>query len=164
VRADQSAQVPYCGGPLHNAHYLRKPRGGPPDLCEAFEVRFSLCCGRAGCRRRILPPSVRFWGRRVYWAPVMLLVSALRQGQHPIVTLQRLNALCGVWRSTVKRWQRYFQELFPQDIGYRRICGRLIPPIGPDQLPGELLARFYRSCWQPESALANCLRALAMGP
>jgi hypothetical protein len=44
---------PTVGGPLHDAHYLRKPRGGPPDLCEALEVRFSLCCGRAGCRRDV---------------------------------------------------------------------------------------------------------------
>ena len=90
--------MPFCGSPLHDAHYQRKPRGGPHDLQEAFEVRFSLCCGRPGCRRRVLPPSVRFWDRRVYWAPVLLLVSALRQGQKPAVTMEHLKAFCHVWR------------------------------------------------------------------
>lgn len=156
--------MPFCGGPLHCAHYPRKPRGGPPDLQEAFEIRFSLCCARAGCRRRVLPPSVRFWGRRVYWAPVLLLISALRQKQNPDVTLERLKGFCGVWRSTVKRWQRYFRELFPQSVTYRRLSGRLIPPIAADQLPGALLARFCQAFPEPEAALVGCLRTLALGP
>jgi hypothetical protein len=71
----------------------------------------------------MLPPSVRFWARRVYWAPVVLLVSALRQGQNPDITLTRLKGLCGVWRTTVKRWQRYFKELFARSVNYRRLSG-----------------------------------------
>lgn len=110
-----------------------------------------------------MPPSVRFWGRRVYWAPVVLLVSALRQGLHPLVTLQRLQALCGVWRSTVKRWQRYFRELFADSIGFRRLCGRLMPPIDRDRLPAALLERFCHNRPAHE-VLAACLTALAMGP
>jgi hypothetical protein len=156
--------MPFCGGPLHSAHYRRKPRGGPPELKEAFELRFSLSCGREGCRRRVLPPSVRFWQRRVYWAPVMFLVTALRQGHRPEVTFQRLKALCGVWRSTVKRWRRYFQTLFAQSIQYRRLAGHLIPPIAKERLPRQLLSRFCQGCRQPEDALVNCLRALALGP
>lgn len=156
--------MPYCGGPLHSAHYERKPRGGPHDLCEAFVVRFSLCCGRAECRRRIMPPSVRFWGRRVYWAPVMLLVSALRQGQNPDITLQRLKGLCGVWRSTVKRWQRYFLNLFPQTIACRRLSGHLMPPVDPDSLPRGLLARFCQTFRDPQIAIVKCLQTLALGP
>ena len=156
--------MPFCGGPLNCAHYQRKPRGGPPDLAEAFEVRFSLCCGRSGCRRRVLPPSVRFWGRRVYWAPVLLLVSALRQRKNPVITLEHLKGLCGVWRSTVKRWQRYFRNIFAQSIGYRRLSGHLMPPIASGQLPGALLERFYTACDDPETALLTCLQALALGP
>jgi hypothetical protein len=94
----------------------------------------------------------------------VLLVSALRQGKNPAITLERLKGLCGVWRSTIKRWQRYFQDLFAQSIGYRRLAGYLIPPIGSDHLPGALLARFYKRFQGPEEALANCLKALALGP
>ena len=52
---------PHCGGPLDTANYLRKTRG----MAEENELRFSLCCRREGCRKRRLPPSVRFLGRRV---------------------------------------------------------------------------------------------------
>jgi hypothetical protein len=92
------------------------------------------------------------------------LVSALRQGQNPSVTLERLKRLCGLWRSTVKRWQRYFRDLFAQSIGYRRLSGQLMPPIAKDQLPAALLARFYPVGGEPQSALVSCLRALALGP
>jgi hypothetical protein len=95
---------------------------------------------------------------------VLLLVSALRQGNSPVVTLERLKALCGVWRSTVNRWQRYFWDLFAQSIGYRRLSGRMIPPIADHRLPKELLARFYKACGEPEAALVTCLRTLALGP
>ena len=66
-----------CGGPLHAAHFSRKPRGilvGPEALPEGYEVRFDLCCGR--CRRRTLPASVRFLGRKVYVAVAIAVVTA----------------------------------------------------------------------------------------
>ena len=111
-----------------------------------------------------MPPSVRFWGRRVYWAPVLLLVTALRQGHGPVVTLQRLKALCGVWRSTVNRWQRYFKDLFIQSDSYRRLRGYLMPPPAPDVLLRDLLQRFYRLYPDAQMALVICLRSLALGP
>jgi hypothetical protein len=50
---------------------------------------------------------------------VVLLASALRQGQNPDITLERLKGLCGVWRTTVKGWQRYFKEIFTRSVNYR---------------------------------------------
>jgi hypothetical protein len=111
-----------------------------------------------------LPPSVRFWQRRVYWAPVLLLVSALRQGQNPDITLERLKGLCGVWRTTVKRWLRYFKELFALSANYRRLRGHLMPPIGADQLPRDLLTRFCQIFPDPVIALVHCLKILVLGP
>ena len=105
-----------------------------------------------------------FWGRRVYWAPVMLLIVALRQGKNPDATFEKLKGFCGVWRSTVKRWHHYFRELFPKSSTWRRLSGRLLPPVAADELPGALLARFYHSCGKPEAALVGCLRVLALGP
>lgn len=110
----------------------------------------------------MLPPSVLFWGRRVYWAPVMLLVTALRQGRNPDATLEKLKGLCGVWRSTVKRWQRYFGEVFIHSLRWLRLSGRLIPPIGADQLPGAVLWRFYRG--DAVSAMVKSLKLFALGP
>ncbi len=75
-----AAGCPRCGGPLHQAHYQRKPRGGVFAAAgEAFSLRHSLCCGREGCRKRTLPPSVRFLGRRVYLEAVVLLASVAVQ-------------------------------------------------------------------------------------
>ena len=107
---------------------------------------------------------MRFWGRRVYWAPVLVLVSALRQGTSPVVTLERLKSLCGVWRSTVNRWQRYFREFFAKSSSYRGLSGRLMPPIAADNIARELLERFYKACGEPETALVTCLQTFALGP
>jgi hypothetical protein len=66
----------HCGGPLHQGNYERKPRGGQiAEAGEAFRLRHSLCCGREGCRKRALPPSLRFLGRRVYLEAVVLFAS-----------------------------------------------------------------------------------------
>jgi len=94
----------------------------------------------------------------------MVLVCALRQGRNPDATLEKLKALCGVWRSTIKRWQRYFRELFPLSVTWRRLSGRLLPPIAVDDLPRALLIRFYRSCGRAEAAMVQCLQVFALGP
>ena len=69
-----AAGCPRCGGELHSASYPRKPHGLAPAL-RADARRHSLCC--AACRRRVLPPSVRFFGRRFRVAPLFLVVSVL---------------------------------------------------------------------------------------
>ena len=51
--ADQTrSQGCPCGGRLDQAHYPRKPRGGPANLSPDRERRFSFCCARDGCRSR----------------------------------------------------------------------------------------------------------------
>lgn len=72
----------HCGGPLYQSNYERKPRGGQiGEAGEAFKLRHSLCCGRDGCRKRALPPSLRFLGRRVYLEAVVgALASTPRSG------------------------------------------------------------------------------------
>ncbi|XPS84753.1 uncharacterized protein Dvar_27710 [Desulfosarcina variabilis str. Montpellier] len=97
---------------------------------------------------------------------MLLIITALRQGRNPDRTLEQLKGLFGPWRSTVNRWKHYFQELFPQSqsIKYRRLAGHLIPPIHSSQLPKALLGRFESAVQNPETALVNCLRILALGP
>lgn len=112
----------------------------------------------------MLPPSVLFWGRRVYWAPVLLVVTAFRQGCNPALTFQRLKLLWGPWRSTIKRWHHYFRDLFAQSSVWRRVSGRLMPPVAADRLPRSLLERCCSLCDEPGSALATCLNLLASGP
>ena len=155
--------MPYCAGPLHRGTYVRKPRGGPADLPEAFALRLSWCCGREGCRRRVLPPSTLFWDRRVYWGAVVLVVTALRQGRVVGITAQRLQALFGVTRPTLTRWLHYFRELFPHTPTWRGLVGRLGPPGRAAGLVGDLLARFVRARGDPEQGLIACLVALGGG-
>ena len=69
-----------CGGRLHSANYLRKPRGTPVQLPEQECLRFSFCCDRVGCRKRVTPPSVRFMGRKVYFGAIIILISG--RGPH----------------------------------------------------------------------------------
>ena len=95
---------------------------------------------------------------------MLLLLTAIRQARNPDVTLEQLKKFCGVWRSTIKRWQHYFRELFPHTINYRRLSGRLMPPIAADQWPRALLAYFYQMYCDSETALIACLQKLAMGP
>lgn len=74
VRQVADGGCPRCDGPLHRGDYPRKPRGGLLARAgEAFNRRFSLCCG--WCRARCLPPSVRFLGRRVYLEAVVVLAT-----------------------------------------------------------------------------------------
>ena len=70
----RSAGCPHCGGELHSASYPRKPHGLAPAL-RGDARRFSFCC--AECRRRVTPPSSRFFGRRFRVAPLFLVVSVL---------------------------------------------------------------------------------------
>jgi len=157
--------VPYCGGPLHYATYMRKPRGGPPGLDEACLERMSLCCGAHGCRCRVLPPSVLFWGRRVYFAPAMLVITALRQGRDRGYTVEKLRNLFGATRTTLKRWARYFREVFPYNPSWKWLSGRLMPPVEAAQLPRSLIERFIHiRDGDPERGLISCLGAIVLGP
>jgi hypothetical protein len=80
ARRVAAAGCPRCDGPLHRGDYDRKPRGALiAPAGEEFVRRFSLCCGREGCRKRATPPSLRFLGRRVYLGAVVLVASMLAQ-------------------------------------------------------------------------------------
>lgn len=119
-----------CGGPLHVATFQRKPRGGPADLPASFARRLGLCCG--WCRRRTLPPSVLFWGRKVYWGAVLLVFTALAQQRGEGHSARRIEILFGIYRSTLTRWIAYFRKVFPQSEPWQLLrcthsCRRLPP-------------------------------------
>lgn len=155
--------MPYCGGPLHWGAYVRKPRGGPPGLPEAYALRLSLCCGREGCRRRTLPPSVLFWGRRVYWGAVLVAVTALRQQRAEGFTVERIRAQFGVTRATLARWMAYFRADFVESTTWQRLRGRWMPPVDAGAIPWAVLERLGRARDGPEVALVRCVRLLSVG-
>jgi hypothetical protein len=129
-----------CGGRLHRADYPRKPRGAD-NLPEDYRYRFSFCCARDGCRKRVTPPSVRFLGRKVYLFAVVVLVSAMRQGPSPR-RVHELSQLFGADRRTIARWQVFWREHVPQTSFWKSERGRLPAPA--ETWPRALLEAFLR--------------------
>jgi hypothetical protein len=153
---------PHCGAPLNDAHYSRKPRGGPVDLPERFSIRMSLCCSREGCRRRTLPPSCLFLGRKVYWGAVVLVVVALRQRRPGSASAARLRTLFDVSWQTVKRWLAFFDVVFPRSDDWRRRRGMVPSTVGNDDLPAGLIELFIEvNGGDEQTGLVRCLEFLA---
>lgn len=117
----------YCKGKLHLADYPRSPVGILPSLRHYYEERLSFCC--ATCRKRITPPSVRFFGRRWYPAPFHLLVSILMLGINDC-RLSQIKRHFGitVTESTWKRWRRWWRDFFPLTSFWQKEKA-LAPPI-----------------------------------
>jgi hypothetical protein len=139
---ERAAQQPCrdCGGPLHRGDYPRKPRGGRiAAAAEAFSRRFSLCCGREGCRHRATPPSVRFLGRRVYVGAVVIVASAV------VLTAMAASAArraTGIPARTTRRWLRWWRGPFTASAPFAELSARLVPAPERKRLPLALLERF----------------------
>jgi hypothetical protein len=130
----------HCDGPLHQGNYQRKPRGGLiATEGEAFTRRHSLCCGRRGCRKRALPPSLRFLGRKVYLEVVVVLASVMAQ---ILATASEAVAASGVPLRTLRRWGGWWRDGFPRLPMWAELRARFVPPP-PDEaeLPRSLVAR-----------------------
>ena len=134
----RAARCLACGGPLDAGHYQRKPRGGPEGLGAEHAQRFDFCCRVEGCRKRHLPPSMRFLGRRVYLGAVVLLVSAMEHGASP----GRLRELLGVSGRTLRRWSRWWQATFPATGFWTAARGLFATPVAEERLPLTMLERF----------------------
>ena len=137
-----------CGGRLHCANYLRKPRGTPLQLPEPQRLRLSFCCDRDGCRKRVTPPSVRFLGPKVYLGVFVILISAMRQGPTPR-RVRELSLRFGADRRTIARWQVLWREHFPQTPFWKLARARLTPVLEIVTLPYSLLDAFltrHRRC------------------
>lgn len=137
AREAQQERCPVCGGPLHQAHFPRKPRGGAIASGSPEARRLSFCCGQEDCRKRVTPPSLRFLGRRVYLAAAVVLVAAMGGGSR-----SALARFVGVSTRTLRRWRHWWQEQFPQTRLWLATCGRLRRPIALRGLPGALLDAF----------------------
>jgi hypothetical protein len=130
----------HCGGPLYQGNYERKPRGGQIAWAgEAFTLRHSLCCGREGCRRRALPPSLRFLGRRVYLEAVVLLATVQAMA---LKTLRQARKVTGVPARTLRRWHGWWTEVFPGSAVWTQLRARFVPPPPAEpELPRSLIER-----------------------
>ena len=113
-----------CDGPLHRSDYNRKPRGAliAPEG-ERFVIRFSLCCGREGCRKRATPPSVRFLGRRVYLGAVVIVASMVALS---LRAARGARDRTGVPARTTTRWLGWWHGPFLSTEVFVTICARLV--------------------------------------
>ena len=137
----RSAGCSKCGGPLHSGHFERKPGGvlvASDQLPEGYRLRFDLCCG--WCRRRTLPESVRFLGRKVFLGVVIAVATVLVRGADRNAT-ERLRRELGMSRSTLARWCRWWRAL-PQTAPWLSTRGTLPVELDEQALPASLLDRY----------------------
>jgi hypothetical protein len=156
----QAGRCPRCGGPLHVGHFSRKPRGFKGPVPDEFEVRFDFCCGR--CRKRCMPPSIRFLGRRVYLGVVVSLATALHHG----VTSWRARVLrrhLGMSKATLQRWRQWWREQLPTTAFWSRVRGELPPTLRIERLPQSLWAVFSGILRERQIALLHLLGPLTTG-
>ncbi len=152
---ERAAQEPCrdCGGPLYRGDYPRKPRGGEIAApAEGFVRRFSLCCGRDGCRHRATPPSVRFLGRRVYVGAVVILASVVALAAASVRAAERTT---GIAARTSRRWLRWWRGPFTTSTPFVELSGRLVPSPSRGALPTSILERL------PGDAATRVRRLLA---
>lgn len=125
--AAKSKPCSLCGGRLDTSHFPRKPRGAG----ELEVRRFSLCCRNEGCRDRVTPPSLRFLGRKVYSAWVVILA----------VEYCRDLGLGGkIPRQTIARWKALWRVRLAEDHPFMRWARGLLPPGTPSSsLPSACL-------------------------
>jgi len=154
---------PFCGGALHFANYPRKPRGEPEGVPEECFIRFSLCCGTEGCRHRIMPPSCRFIGRKVYWYVVILVIVSDWQNKTWKTNIFRLSKVFGISRNTINRWVGFFKDIFPQSLKWQRIRGQVSASIRNNDLPSSLVNHFLNLKSSVKEALLSCLKFLSQG-
>ena len=158
----QASGCPHCGGRLHAGHFERKPRGillEPATPPGRFALRFDWCCGR--CRRRTLPPSVRFLGRKVYVAVANALATVLVRGEDR-GAVRLLRRELGASRSTLRRWRAWWQELVGSPP-WQWLRGRLPVDLDEDGLPRSLLERLSGTCSERMLALLRLLAIDAPG-
>jgi hypothetical protein len=137
----QAAGCGYCEGPLCVGHYERKPRGGLVAMAgeeDLFTLRFSYCCGREGCRRRVTPPSVRFLGRKVYVEGAVLIACAVAAVDD---RARAIRAATGVAARTVRRWHAWWRTVFASSALWVEVRSRA-PTLEIATLPGGMLSLF----------------------
>jgi hypothetical protein len=145
-----------CGGPLDRADYDRKPRGDLGEAAGAYARRQSFCCRRDGCRQRATPPSVRFLGRKVYVA-VLVVVASIVARERPLGR-GASGRVENVPARTVRRWLDWWSVAFALTAFWQEAKGLFATPVDEATLPGSLLARFGAP---KDAALVRLLQLIA---
>lgn len=162
--AEQYRQLPcpHCGGPLYFSNYMRKPRGEPEGVPEKYFIQFSLCCGTEGCRKRLIPPSCRFLGRKIYWfAVIVCILTDFQNDEKPTVLDWSLRT--GICRQTIKRWIAFFHDTFPTSRTWRRLRGQISACVKNSRLPSDFINYCRKLKSNTKDALVSSLIVLSGG-
>jgi len=151
-------------GQLDDAFYGRKPRGGPPDVPDELRVRRSLCCAEAGCRKRTLPPSCLYLGRKVYWRLVILVVLVCRQRRCESASYRKLQALLGVSRSTIWRWMEMYAATFADSEEWTTRRGFIRGEVEESRLFASVWRIFRHHHDDRDETMVAMVRFLAISP
>lgn len=106
-----------------------------------MNVRFSFCCAKEGCRRRVTPRSLRFLDRKVFFTVIVLLVPVLRDGPTP-ARMRRLCERFQVSERTVRRWVRFWRETFTSSRTWQAARRFFANPVRTDAMPASLVDAF----------------------
>jgi hypothetical protein len=107
-------------------------------------MRLSFCCRCDGCRQRATPPSLRFLGRKVYFA-VLVIVASVTGLRTALVGRGHPPRVHGVPARTVRRWLAWWQTVFALGVFWTEAGGFFATPVEEKELPASLLARFGES-------------------
>ena len=159
----QQAGCQHCGGKLHQGNYPRSPHGVPGPFRDHYDSRFSFCC--QDCRKRTTPPTVRFFGRYWYVAPVLLLLSALAFGLSARRRDKIKNYLgVTVPKSTWDRWREWWRNVFVKTPFWQQHKG-LCPPAYESRcsLPRHLFCLFENPLDKKMTQILRFLSPLTSG-
>ena len=146
-----------CGGRLDVANYPRKGRGLDDETERAgqYDLRLSLCCSREGCRRRATPPSVRFLGRRIFVAALVIAGAMTTVDTRTSIP----SATPSPARQTRGRWRAFWREQLVRSAMYIEMIGaRMSPTIDASEMPDVLVERCRGDIFE---RLHSVLRLLA---
>jgi hypothetical protein len=160
ARRVAAERCPACAGPLHRGNYVRKPRGALlAPAGDASVVRYSLCCGREGCRKRATPPSLRFLGRRVYLGVVVIVASVVA---HALGVTEASRRVTGVPSRTTRRWLGWWRGPFILTEVFVAVRARLVG-VATGELPASIVDRLQGPMRDRMRAMLGLLAPLTTG-
>jgi hypothetical protein len=151
---------PVCEAVLDRGDYPRKPRGELGQAEHAFTKRHSFCCRGVGGRMRARRAALRFLGRKVYVAFVVILASAAARAT-TMVGRGRPPRVHGVPARTVLRWLSWWQTTFALGKFWMEAKARFAAPVDVATLPTSLFERFGAATAAAAAAVEKMLRFIA---
>jgi hypothetical protein len=121
-------------------------------------VRFSLCCGREGCRKRATPPSLRFLGRRVYLGVVVIVASLVAQA----FSSAQAKQVTGVPARTMRRWLGWWRGPFISTEVFVAVRARLVGVVVAE-LPASIVRQLASSLPEQVRSMLEWLAPLTTG-